>query len=359
MPSRRAVAFRWHTKLDDFITQVAWSPDGTRLGAASVSGQVFIFDVATDCPLHRLEPAHADGCDALAWRPDGHAFATAGRDGKWRLWDAATGKPLAEHAAGALWPEHATWSSGPADGSKGDRGSAGSNPTSVSHSALLAVSAGSQVSLWNEAGEPVGEPMKFPRAVVDLAWVLGGSTLAVALSTGVHLCDPAGGEERELAARDPILCLAMSPSGKWLLTGNQDCSLHVWNTDSGAEMHMRGYPAKVRQLAWHRASRWIATGGGPSVAVWDCSGRGPEGRAPTMLEFHTDIVTALHYQPAGDWLASGSRDGGIAVWSPTQREQLITGAKIPSGVTRVAWSPDGKLLAVGGEAGEVQVLAVE
>jgi WD40 repeat protein len=78
-----------------------------------------------------------------------------------------------------------------------------------------------------------------------------------------------------------------------------------------------------------------------------------------MLEWHTDQVTALHYQPAGDWLASGARDGGVAIWSPTQRDQLITGGRISSGVTRVAWSPDGKLLAAGGEGGEVQVLAVE
>lgn len=342
MSSRRAINFCWHAKLDDFVTQVAWSPDGTRLAASSVSGQVHLFDRATERALHRFEPAHADGCDALAWRPEGKALATAGRDGKWRLWDADSGRQLAEHEAGALWPEHAAWSH------------------SANGDAQLAVSAGSSVSLWNEKGEPVGEPVKFARAVVDLSWVLGGRTLAVALSTGVHLRDPAAdGDERVLAARDPILCMAMSPSGKWLLTGNQDCSIHVWNTDNGAEMHMRGYPAKVRQLAWHRGSRWVATGGGVSVPVWDCSGRGPEGRTPTMLEWHTDLVTALHYQPAGDWLASGSRDGGVAVWSPTQREQLITGAKIGSGVTRATWSPDGSRLAVGGEAGEVQVLAVE
>ena len=354
MTSRRAVAF-WHARLDDFITQVAWSPDGARLAASSVSGQVFLFDTATERALHRLEPAHADGCDALAWRPDGKAFATAGRDGKWRLWDAESGKQLVEHDAGALWPEHAAWSTpGPEDGSMSKEGRA-----AAGDGVRLALSAGSKVSLWNAQGEPVGEPAKFSRAIVDLAWVLGGRTLAIALSSAVHLRDPAADEDRILLARDPILCMAMSPSAKWLLTGNQDCSIHVWNTDSGAEMHMRGYPAKVRQLAWHRGSRWVATGGGASVAVWDCSGRGPEGRAPTMLEFHTDLVTALHYQPAGDWLASGSRDGGVAVWSPTQREQLITGAKIASGVTRVAWSPDGKLLAVGGEAGEVQILAVE
>jgi WD40 repeat protein len=350
MSGRRAIAFRWHAKLDDFVTQVAWSPDGSRLAAASVSGEVQVFDVATERASHRLEPAHADGCDALAWRPDGAAFATAGRDGMWRLWDAASGKQLIEHDTGALWPEHAAWSA--AHGSKEDGG--------TDEGATLAISAGSKVSLWNEKGESVGEPVKFDRAVVDLGWVLGGRTLAIALSTAIHLRDPGpDGGERVITARDPVLCFAMSPSGKWLLTGNQDSSIHVWNLDANVEMHMRGYPAKVRQLAWHKGSRWVATGGGPSIAVWDCSGRGPEGRTPTMLEFHTDIVSALHYQPAGDWLASGSRDGGVAVWSPTQREQLITGAKIPSGVTRVAWSPDGKLLAVGGEAGEVQVLAVE
>jgi WD40 repeat protein len=340
--SRRAVAFRWHAKLDDFVTQVAWSPDGARLAVAAVSGQVAVYDVAAERPLYILEQAHADGCDALAWRPDGATFATAGRDGKWRLWNSEDGAKLAEHEAGALWPEHAVWS---AAGDGGPR---------------LAISAGSKVSLWNEKGEPVGEPMTLPRAVVELAWVLGASTLAIAISNTIFLRDMSLKDEgRIFQARDPIMSMAMSPSGKWLLTGNQDCSIHVWNTDSGAEMHMRGYAAKVRQLAWHRGSRWVATGGGPTIPVWDCSGRGPEGRTPTMLEWHTDQISALHYQPAGDWLASGARDGGVAVWSPTQRETMITGARIPSGVTRVAWSPDGKLLAVGGEGGEMQVLAVE
>jgi WD40 repeat protein len=346
MPSRRGINFRLHAKLDDFVTQVAWSPDGTCLAAASVSGEVRLFDVANGNASHRLEPAHADGCDALAWRPDGAAFATAGRDGKWRLWDAASGKQLVEHSAGAIWPEHAAWSA--------------ADPKLPAEGPQLAVSAGSQVSLWNERGEPVGEPMKLPRAVVDLGWVLGGRTLAVAISTTIYFRTADNEDEgRIFPAQDPVLCFALSPSGKWLLTGNQDSSIHVWNCVAKVEMHMRGYPAKVRQLAWHRGSRWVATSGGPSVAVWDCSGRGPEGRMPTMLEFHTDLVSALHYQSAGDWLASGSRDGGIAIWSPTQREPLITAGKIASGVTRVAWSPDGKLLAAGGEAGEVQVLAVE
>jgi WD40 repeat protein len=340
----RPINFLWHGKLDDFNTSVAWSPEGDRLAVGSVSGQVAIYDAAAGKALHVFEQAHVDGCDALAWRPDGEALATAGRDGKWKLWDTTTGKILAEHDAGAMWAEHLAWSAKPI----GDRGH------------LLALGAGNKVTLWNEKGEAVGEPMKVAKTISEIAWIMGGDTLAIATSNEVIVRDALDNtDERVFKSRDPILNMAFSPSGKWLMTGNQDCSVHVWNTDNGAEMHMRGFAAKVRQLAWHRGSRWLATGGGLTISVWDCSGKGPEGRTPMLLEWHPDQISALQYQPQGDWLASGARDGSIAIWSPTQRQNQISRAKIESGVTRVAWSPDGKLLAATGELGQVQVLAVE
>ena len=344
-PKLRPIDFVWHGRLDDYITGVAWSPDGDRLAAAAVSGQAVIYDAAQGRAIHLFERAHADGCDALAWRPDGQVLATAGRDGKWKLWDAAEGKILAEHEAGAMWAEHLAWSPKPI----GERGH------------LLALGAGNSLSFWTEKGEASGEAIKIPKkTVTDLAWIMGGTSLAVATSTEIMVRDHATNEPPQIfRSRDPILNMAFSPSGKWLMTGNQDCSVHVWNTDNGGEMHRRGYAAKVRQLAWHRGSRWLAAGGGEVISVWDCSGRGPEGRTPTLLEWHSDLVSALHYQPEGDWLASGARDGSVAVWSPTQRQSLISGAKISSGVTRVAWSPDGKFLAATGESGEVQALAVE
>jgi WD40 repeat protein len=150
--------------------------------------------------------------------------------------------------------------------------------------------------------------------VADLAWILGGGTLAVATSASVSLREAVTGrEERVFHARDPILNMAFSPSGKWLMTGNQDCSVHVWNTDNGGEMHMRGYAAKVRQLAWHRGSRWLAAGGGEAISVWDCSGRGPEGRTPAVLEWHS---------------------------GPDQRAPLSTGGGL-AGLGRAGWQRGG------------------
>jgi WD40 repeat protein len=340
----RPISFVWQARLDDYISAIAWSPDGKQLAAASVSGQLGLYDAGLGQALRVIERAHADGGDAVAWRPDGRAIATAGRDGTWRLWDPVTGAQLVQHDAGALWPEHLAWSSSPIDES--------------GH--WLALGAGNRVSFWNEKGNPAGEPIKFPRTIAEIAWIFDGKTLAVATSVGVSWRNPRTSEEtRAFAAKDPILNLAISPSAKWLITGNQDASVHVWNTENKVEMHMRGFAAKVRQLAWHRGSRWLATGGGPTAAVWDCSGRGPEGRTPTLLEWHTDQISALQYQPQGDWLASGARDGGVAIWSPTQRQSMITAGKISSGVTRVAWSPDGSQLAAAGEAGELQIVAVE
>jgi WD40 repeat protein len=340
----RPIAFPWHTKLDDFITTLAWSPDGAQLAVASVAGQVGLYDPAAGRTLHLIERAHDDGCDALAWHPDGNTFATAGRDGTWRLWNAAEGSKLAEHEAGAIWPEHLAWSPQPV----------------IEGKHWLALGAGALLSLWDDQGQRVREPLKFSRTISDLAWVGGKPLVAVATSTGIIWRDAVGEkDERRFESKDSILNMSLSPSSRWLMTGNQDCSVHVWNTETKTEMHMRGYATKVRQMAWHRGSRWLATGGGPAVSVWDCSGRGPEGRTPTMLAFHEEPVSALRYQPAGDWLASGARDGGVAFWSPTQRQQLLGVGKITSGVTRLAWSPNGRCVAAGGEAGEISLLALD
>ena len=132
---------------------------------------------------------------------------------------------------------------------------------------------------------------------------MGGTTLAIASSSEVVVREAFDNtDERVFKSRDPILNMAFSPTGKWLMTGNQDCSVHVWNTDNGSEMHMRGFGAKVRQLAWHRGSRWLATGGGQTISVWDCSGKGPEGRTPLLLGV----------APGPDQRAALSAGGGLA-----------------------------------------------
>ena len=121
---------------------------------------------------------------------------------------------------------------------------------------------------------------------------------------------------------------------------------------------MSGYSTKVRELSWDANSRFLATGGGPSVAVWDFSGKGPAGSKPVSLELVEKFLTQLVYQNSGEILASGSEDGSLALWHPAARKPLLTSLRLRAPVAQLAWSPDDRVLAVGGADGLVSVLRV-
>ena len=95
----------WASTLDDYVIDLAWSPDGTRLAAASASGPVSIFQSHDGARLHDL-PGHDNGTNCLAWQPNSdvgrpladasaqsasklaaYTLATGGQDGKVKVQD--------------------------------------------------------------------------------------------------------------------------------------------------------------------------------------------------------------------------------------------------------------------------------
>lgn len=122
---------------------------------------------------------------------------------------------------------------------------------------------------------------------------------------------------------------------------------------------MAGYPMKIRELAWERTGRWLATGGGPLVMVWDCSGKGPEDRQPIALQAHAEdmAISVLSYQRFGPYLASGGSDGLLALWNPEKGQRTTATAKLDAGVTQACWSPSDLRLAASSEAGTVTMFS--
>jgi WD40 repeat protein len=146
-----------------------------------------------------------------------------------------------------------------------------------------------------------------------------------------------------------------SPDGKWLVSGNQDPSVHLWIPEQNIELHMSGYEGKVKFLSFDRTSRWLATSGGRDACIWDCSGVGPEGREPAMLP-HEKPVCAVAFQRAHGLLATGAQDGTVQLWSPERAQPLRATVRMPSPATKFAWTPDDRYLAIGTERGSVYVL---
>jgi WD40 repeat protein/tRNA A-37 threonylcarbamoyl transferase component Bud32 len=104
------------------VTCVRFSPDGRRLFAASASGRVDVYDVATGQNLGSWE-GHSGPVRALAIQPDGKLLASGGEDRTIRLWEVATGKELAcweahdlDVAALTFSPDSRTLASGGSDG---------------------------------------------------------------------------------------------------------------------------------------------------------------------------------------------------------------------------------------------------
>jgi WD40 repeat protein len=164
--------------------------------------------------------------------------------------------------------------------------------------------------------------------------------------------------QKEFPYANGIHALVWSPDNRWLVSGNQDPSVHLWIPEDDIELHMSGYDSKVQFLSFDHTSRWLATSGGRDACIWDCTGAGPEGREPTMLP-HDAPVCAVKFQNTHGLLATAAKDGVVQLWSPERRQPLRATVKMPSAATKLAWSPDDRHLAIGSEKGVVYVLKCE
>lgn len=330
-----SLAPQWTSAIGDHVIAAAWSPDGSMLAAASVAGPVSVFDGATGA-LRWTAPAHRIGTTSIGWNADGRLLASGGQDGIARIWDAATGEERAAVVCGRAWVEKVSWA--PAD-------------------PVLAVAAGRSLLFLDETGERLRDHADHPSTIADIAWRPGSRNLTAACYGGLHhysldFPERIGADEWTGSA----LVIAWSPDGRYIATGDQDASVHFWFARSGEDLMMSGYATKVRELSWDATSRHLATGGSDTVVLWDCSGKGPEGRRPLELKGHQHFVSALAWQHHGGVLASSGRDGRVVLWRPARDRRQLALATFAATPTVLAWSPDDRWLAIACDDGAIAVV---
>ena len=382
-----SLAKHWSALLDDYVIDLAWSPDGALFAAASQSGGVTIYDAKTGAVKHTL-PGHEDGTNCLAWMPVGrtvpgepsshsaqpeaspYLLATGGQDGFVRCWDAATGQQTAAAKLGTAWVEHLCWVGRTVPGKP-------SLPAAQPEaSPYLFAAAGKKLVALKPDGTVAHTFPDAPKTITALAVsspaTLNSQPSTPALSVSNGLNSPPylsaayfGGvctwnaqtfvAFKEFPYGNTIHALTWSPDGKWLVAGCQDNAVHLWvPAEADLELHMSGYETKLKELSFSHDSKWLATGGGRDACVWDCTGKGPEGREPLLLP-HSARVCAVAFQNQHGRLATGSIDGVFTLWDPNRKNPMIAEARIPSAVTKFAWSPDDTLLAAGTENGALFV----
>lgn len=331
----------WTGRIDDYVQDLRWSPDGKLLAVASVSGPIHLLPFGTQTPA-RILAGHGMGTHTIAWQPVGQHLASGGQDNKVKVW-ALDGLLRDSWPGGADWIEHVAWNG------EGTR---------------LAWSGGKSIYIRDEtSGKLVEAPFSFPSTVADLDWSPADDRLAVSAYGGVWLWRPGvDSERRTFTWKGSSHLLRWSPDSRFIATADQDMTVHFWFTDTGIDLRMSGFPGKIRALAWNHTSRYLATASGETLAVWDCLGKhGPEGRTPIMLEGPMTTVTSLAYQHKGARLAAGYQDGTVLIWEPGACiDALFTMTCADAGaVVQLAWSPDDQHLAVGTENGDLAVFELK
>jgi len=334
------LAKHWAATLDDYVIDLAWSPDSGLLAAASAAGPITLFRTPDGSAAHQFA-GHELGTNCLAFGSASPWLASGGQDGAVKIWDAAAGQHVATTRLGIAWVDHLGWSA--------TSGRADSAPR-------LAAAAGRSLSLLATDGTLLKKLPETKKTISAIAWHPSGGCIADASFGSVRLWDSDDFLlQKELPYNNGIHALIWSPDGKWLVSGNQDPSVHLWVPEADLELHMSGYEGKVKHLSFDKTSRWLATSGGRDACVWDCAGAGPEGREPTMLP-HESPICAVTFQKDHSLLATAAQDGTVNLWSPERKQPLRATVRLPTPATKLAWSPDDQYLAIGSAQGVVYVL---
>ncbi len=206
----------WQTEIGDFPIDMAWSQGHETLAVAGGEGRIYL--MGPNGRSRRKVAGHALGALALAWSPDGSRLASGGQDGRVRLWSASSSDPLAEAEGGAAWVELLGWTP---DGSR------------------LATGSGKLVKVWSPDLKSIHAFVR-PSTASGLAGPVDSHRLVTSAYGGLRFWDAASGKSgRAFQWKGSLICMRVSPDGKWIVCGSQDASVHIWRPPRARALRCR------------------------------------------------------------------------------------------------------------------------
>jgi RNA polymerase sigma factor (sigma-70 family) len=300
----------------------ALSADGKTLAVTTRKRVVRVWDLTTAKEKHRLGGFQGQ-VTALVITSDGRQVAAAADDGAVQVWSAVTGKELFKPDAGKT--------SALAYDSKGK---------------LLATGGEyGTVWLWDTAtGKRLRRAAEYSSIVRALAFAPDGSLLATGYwSRVLDLRDLRTGKKARTlhGHEDGVHCLAFSPDGKLLASADPNQTVRLWDVATGKERHAWAvHRERVVGVALSPNGKTVATASWDrTVRLWDAA----TGRERRVFRGHGAWVGGVAWAPDGRLIASADHNHHVLLWEAATGRILH---KVKGGC--VAFSPDGKVLATGG-----------
>ena len=143
----------------------------------------------------------------------------------------------------------------------------------------------------------------------------------------------------------PVTSVAISPDGRYLITGSEDHTAKLWDIASGEELRsFAGHSDRIYSVAVSPDGRSLITGSKDKTAkLWEIE----SGKEVRSFAGHSDAVSSVAVSPDGRYLISGSWDKTAKLWDIETGEEVRSFAGHSKAVSSVAISPDGRYLITG------------
>ncbi|TWU07494.1 protein kinase domain-containing protein [Stieleria varia] len=306
---------------------VAISPDNQILAVAS-NGPIHLYDADSSEQIASLY-GHRNSVLSVCFSPDGKRIASSGLDGTIRIWDVAQRREMFRFRGHKLGTVYGVWSVAyTPDGQW-----------------LLSGGADTTIKIWPADG---GDGYIREAALAD------ADDVAQVQAASVYP-DPSQEKDWLVGNLSFVESAAFSPDGKRVATASKDDTVRLFDLASRKNTHtFTDHDQHVGAVAFSPDGKWLASGEGGvnesltgKLMIWDLD----QMKKRQVIQGHEGPIAKLIFSPDSKLIysATGSQAvphrGELIAWDFGQEKIAFRSDQI-GGVTDMALSPDGKVLAV-------------
>jgi WD40 repeat protein len=147
---------------------------------------------------------------------------------------------------------------------------------------------------------------------------------------------------------EKLLCAAVSPDDRFLVTGDYKGAVKVWDLATKEPVaSLNGHTDEVQQAVFSPDGRTLATcSKDRTILLWDVA---TWGKRECLKGVHTMTVRTVAFSPDGTLLASAGHDGRIVLWALASGQPVKSWPAHDAVIHQVLFTPDGgTLVSVGG-----------
>ena len=362
-----------------FVTSVSFAPDGKVLatGGHETGSSIRVWDLAAGKEIVHLAPTAKDSgyVNGIRFSPDGTVILSQNQEGTLSIWDVASFKERYKLEGGADFefsPDGtilATIVQGPSirrgevmSGKELRRIPAelGMSLHFSSDRAKLTCCGPGGFRTWDVASgkeefrlEAAGDPIS------RIALSNDGRLLATGGTGGiVRLWEAATGKElkRLEGHRGYVSCLRFLNDGKSVLAaGMGDRDLRTWNLETGKDsLLFKEEQANLGPVALRSDGSMVIASRGSTNRIRVSSVRA--GVNTTLLEYFQSGIGWVIFSDDGRLVMSGGFRASPQLWDVATGKQLLDLRRASAMETCVAFSPDGKVAAIGDSEGRIRLV---